>query len=101
MGCARRGVLFHAVSAAAFTSALSIGVLCDYYLWELDGNTMEMLKSSLPTNLEYLADIYTAKSSLGYSFWLLCGGLYAITCYIYTSCTVNLNLNPTLASNDT
>ena len=59
-------------------AALSIGVLCDYYLWELDDNSVSILRYSLPTNLEYLAEIYTAKLSLEYSFWLLCGGLYSI-----------------------
>lgn len=56
-------------------AALSLGVLSDYYLWELDEKAVGILKDSLPSNLEYLADIYTSQSSLQYSFWLLFGGV--------------------------
>ena len=53
--------------------------MSDYYLWELDdNNSADILRASLPSNLEYLAGIYSSKPSLGYSFWLLCGGIIYI-----------------------
>lgn len=69
--------------------ALSLAVLSDYYLWELEETSSSILESSLPSNLQYLAAIYTTQSSLQYSFWLLVGGMcfvcaqqYIITRYL-------------------
>ncbi|CAI8013986.1 hypothetical protein GBAR_LOCUS8797 [Geodia barretti] len=55
-------------------AALSIAMMSDYYLWELDSNSGSLLRASLPFTLDYLADIYSSEPSFGYSFWLLCGG---------------------------
>lgn len=55
--------------------ALSLAVLSDYYLWELEEKSSSILESSLPSNLQYLAAIYTSQPSLQYSFWLLVGGV--------------------------
>ena len=54
---------------------MTIAIFTDYYLWELEQNSVSILKASLPFNLDYLADIYTTQPSFGYSFWLLCGGI--------------------------
>lgn len=59
----------------AFMGALSLAVLSDYYLWELEERSSSILEASLPSNLQYLAGIYTSQSSLQYSFWLLIGGM--------------------------
>lgn len=56
-------------------AAVTIAIFTDYYLWELEQNSVSILKASLPFNLDYLADIYTMQPSFGYSFWLLCGGI--------------------------
>lgn len=60
--------------ATAFMGSLTIAVISDYYLWELDTSSYHILRASLPSNLEYLADVYAAHTSLGYSFWLLIVG---------------------------
>lgn len=62
--------------------ALSLAVLSDYYLWELEDKSSRILEASLPSNLDYLAAIYTSKSSLQYSFWLLIGGVCVCVCAV-------------------
>ena len=55
-------------------AALSLGVVSDFYLWDLDESSSNILRASLPSNLKYLADNYTTEPSFQYSFWLLFGG---------------------------
>ena len=66
--------------------ALSLGIVSDYYLWELDDSSPSILRSSLPSSLEYLAAVYVSKASLGYSFWLLCGGVCECVCECVCVC---------------
>lgn len=60
-------------------AGVSVGVVSDYTLWNVDSEADSILRASLElSKLEYLAEEYATQSSFQYSFWLLIGGIIII-----------------------